>query len=413
MYIELAILALFVFGFSLVAGRIERAAASGPIVFVLSGLLLGPMGLGWFGFDVSSTELRVLADLTLATFLFCDAAEADLGVLKRKFHIPSRMLLFGLPGVIALGTITAALLFGELSIFEAAVLGTMLAATDAALGKAVVSNKVVPARLREGLKFESGMNDGLCVPILLVFIALAIGDAGQADSSALAVRLLLQELGIGLVVGLGLVAAGTWLLRRCWDRGWITEIWKPAICVALAIASFSVAQSLHGSGYIAAFAGGLLFGFLAKDAGHKLVLAAEGAGEILALMTWLAFGAVVIPWSMQQFTWEMLVYAVLSLTVLRMLPIYVSLAGSGESTTSKLFLGWFGPRGLASIVFAIIVVNRGVPAAEFLALVVILTVFLSLVAHGVSAYPLARHLWRERRMDRPRENESEPTSRRS
>jgi NhaP-type Na+/H+ or K+/H+ antiporter len=392
MYIELAVLALFIFSYSLVAGRVERAAASGPIVFVIAGLLMGPLGLGWFDGSVSNTGLRVLADLTLALILFIDAANADLGVLKRQFRLPSRMLLFGLPGVIFLGTLTAALLFDTLSLFEAAILGTMLAATDAALGKAVVTNKAVPTQVREGLNIESGLNDGLCVPILFVFIALAIGSGAEGGSTTFALKLVAEELGIGLVVGLGLTAIGTWAFRWCRDKGWVTDIWKQVTVVALAIACFSVAQSLHGSGYIAAFTGGLLFGFKARDATHRLVLAAEGTGETLALMTWFVFGAAVIGQSVEYFTWEMLVYALLSLTVIRMLPIYLSLSGTGESASSKLFLGWFGPRGLASIVFAIIVINKGVPEGKFIAMVVVLTVFLSLVAHGVSANPLARLL---------------------
>jgi NhaP-type Na+/H+ or K+/H+ antiporter len=392
MYVELAVLALFIFSYSLVAGRVERAAASGPIVFVIAGLLMGPLGLGWFDGSVSNTGLRVLADLTLALILFIDAANADLGVLKRQFRLPSRMLLFGLPGVIFLGTLTAALLFDTLSLFEAAILGTMLAATDAALGKAVVTNKAVPTQVREGLNIESGLNDGLCVPILFVFIALAIGSGAEGGSTTFALKLVAEELGIGLVVGLGLTAIGTWAFRWCRDKGWVTDIWKQVTVVALAIACFSVAQSLHGSGYIAAFTGGLLFGFKARDATHRLVLAAEGTGETLALMTWFVFGAAVIGQSVEYFTWEMLVYALLSLTVIRILPVYLSLSGTGESAASKLFLGWFGPRGLASIVFAIIVINKGVPEGKFIAMVVVLTVFLSLVAHGVSANPLARLL---------------------
>jgi NhaP-type Na+/H+ or K+/H+ antiporter len=392
MYIELAILALFIFCYSLVAGRLERAATSGPIVFVVAGLLMGPLGLGWFDGDVSRTGLRVLADLTLALILFIDAANADLSILKRQFRIPSRMLLFGLPGVIVLGTIIAALLFDTLSLFEAAILGTILAATDAALGKAVVTNKAVPAQIREGLNIESGLNDGLCVPILFVFIALAIGSGTEGGSTMLALKLVIQELGIGLVVGLGLTAVASWALRWCNNKGWVTDIWKQVTVVALSVACFSVAQSLHGSGYIAAFTGGLLFGFKAKDATHRLVLAAEGTGETLALMTWMLFGATVIGQSVQHFTWEMLVYALLSLTVIRMLPIFLSLTGTGVSTSSKLFLSWFGPRGLASIVFAIIVINKGVPGGKFVAMIVVLTVFFSLVAHGVSANPLSKLL---------------------
>jgi NhaP-type Na+/H+ or K+/H+ antiporter len=392
MYTELAIFALFVFCFSVVAGRLERAPASGPMVFVAAGFLMGPMGLGWFDGDATRTELQILADLTLASILFIDAAKGDLATLRQQFRIPLRMLLLGLPGVILLGTVIAGLLFDALSLFEAAILGTMLAATDATLGKAVVTNKTVPARIREGLNVESGLNDGLCVPVLLIFIALSIGNGVEGGSTTFALRLVLQELGIGLVVGVGLAVIGTHVLKWCSNRGWVTEIWVQISAVALAIACFAVAQSLHGSGYIAAFAGGLTFGFKEKEATHELVLTAEGIAESLALLTWFVFGAAVIGKAAQHFAWEMVVYALLSLTVIRMLPIYLSLSGSGESTASKLFLGWFGPRGLASIVFAIVVVNKGVPEGQFVAMVVVLTVLFSLVAHGVSANPLAKLL---------------------
>ncbi len=388
MYLELAILALFIFCYSLIAGRVERAAASGPIVFVVSGFIMGPMLFGWFDGSVSRDGIKVLADLTLALILFIDAANADFSVLKKQFRIPTRMLLLGLPGVIFLGTLTAAVLFDKLSIFEAAILGTMLAATDAALGKAVVTNKAVPKEVREGLNFESGLNDGLCVPILFVFIALALGSV-EGSGTMHALKLVMQELGIGLVVGLGITAVGAKAFRWCLDKGWVTEIWIQVTVVALAIACFAVAQSLHGSGYIAAFVGGLIFGYIAKGATHKLVLAAEGVGETLALMTWFVFGAGVIGQCFSAFTWEMVLYALLSLTIIRMLPVFLSLSGTVESATSKLFLGWFGPRGLASIVFAIIVLNKGVPNAKLLAMVVVLTVFSSLVAHGISANPLS------------------------
>jgi len=394
MYIELAVVALFIFIYSIVAGRIERSAISGPIVFVVAGFLLGPYGLGWFNGNATNADLRLLADLTLALILFVDAANSDLSTLKRQFRIPSRMLLLGLPGVIALGFGIALLMFDFISIYEAAILGTMLAATDAALGKAVITNKAVPSRLREGLNIESGLNDGICVPILLFFIALSVS-AVPAQSEASAIALLVQEVGIGLVVGLGLAFIAAKALRWSLKKGWLTEIWMQVTVIGLAIASFAVAQSLHGSGYIAAFAGGLLFGYMASDATHKLVFAAEGAGETLALVTWLLFGAMVISPALQLFSWEVILYAVLSLTVIRIVPIFLSLAGLGESNSSKLFLGWFGPRGLASIVFAIIVINAGVPNAEFLALVVTCTVFMSLIAHGISARPMAHWIGRK------------------
>jgi NhaP-type Na+/H+ or K+/H+ antiporter len=394
MYVELGILALFIFLYSIVAGRVERSAISGPIVFVIAGFLMGPFGLGWLTGDATNDDLRTLADLTLALILFIDAANADTSILKRQFRIPSRMLLLGLPGVIALGFGLAVLMFDGLSIYEAAILATMLAATDAALGKAVITNKAVPARIREGLNVESGLNDGICVPILLFFIALSVSGDGHGHSTS-ALTLVAKEIGIGMAVGLSLAFIGAVLLRWCWKQGWVTEIWQQVTVVGLAIASFAIAQSLHGSGYIAAFTGGMMFGFMAKDATHKLVLAAEGTGETLALVTWMLFGAMVIGPALELFTWEVVVYALLSLTVIRVLPIFLSLAGSGESVSSRLFLGWFGPRGLASIVFAIIVINAEVPGSELLTLVVICTVFLSLVAHGISANPLAKWLGRK------------------
>ncbi|WP_244500375.1 cation:proton antiporter [Methyloceanibacter methanicus] len=331
----------------------------------------------------------MLADLTLALFLFIDAANADLKTLRQRYAIPTRMLLIGLPGAIALGFLLALVMFDTLSVWEAAMLATMLAATDAALGKAVVTNKSVPAQLREGLNVESGLNDGLCVPILFLFIALELG-AGEGSVRDLGLTLLAEELGIGLLVGTGVTFMGGWLLRVCWRLGWVSDVWVQMTTVALAISCFALAQSLHGSGYIAAFTGGLLFGYIARDSTHKLVHAAEGIGETLALLTWLLFGVAVVGEVLDQATWQVAAYALLSLTLVRMLPNYLALAGTDESRASRLFLGWFGPRGLASIVFATIVFQEGVPGAELIAVVVSCTVVLSLILHGVTANPLAR-----------------------
>ncbi|NOR37799.1 MAG: sodium:proton antiporter [Woeseiaceae bacterium] len=395
MYEELAILAVYVFIYSIIAGRIERGFFSGPIVFVASGIIFGPLVLGLFDLQITTRELRILADLTLALVLFVDAANADLSTLKRHIKIPSRMLLIGLPGVILLGFGFAVLLFDGLSLFEAAILATMLAATDAALGKAVITNKSVPIHVREGLNAESGLNDGLCVPVLFVFIALAEGVNAHGSGMSLALTLVAEELGIGLLVGIGLSAIAAPLLKACWQRGWVTEVWVQVTIIALAIACFAVAQSMHGSGYIAAFTGGLLFGHLAKDSTHKLVLAAEGDAETLAMLTWLVFGAAVVGQFADLITWQVIGYSVLSLTLIRVMPIFLSLVGSGEPVASRLFLGWFGPRGLASIVFAIIVINKDLPGGKLMAMVVACTVILSLVAHGITARPLANWLVRK------------------
>ena len=390
MYENLAVIALFAFLYSSIAGGVEKTIISGPMVFVSFGLLCGPLGFGILNLNVGNIELRMLADLTLALILFIDASNANLSVLKRSFLIPQRMLFIGLPLIILLGFGVAYLIFDELTLFELAILATMLAATDAALGKAVITHDAVPADIQEGLNVESGLNDGICVPILFLFIALASGANSEGGSTSLAVTLIVKEIGIGLLVGLVLTAAGAWFLNWCWKRAWLNDIWLQLPVVMLSLSCFAVAQSLHGSGYVAAFVGGMLFGFLSKRSKHKLLHAAEGTSETLALITWVVFGSAVIGQTYQYFNWQVILYAVLSLTVIRMLPIFISLAGTGKNTGSKLFLGWFGPRGLASIVFAIIVLNENLPGGEIMALTVVCTVLLSIFAHGLTANPLAK-----------------------
>ena len=401
MYIELALLAIFTFGYSLISRRVEHLPISGPIIFVTAGIVLGPLGLGWFADDVTVPQFRALVDITLALILFTDAAHARTSVLVGHMGIPIRMLALGLPGAILLGTCLALLLFPQFTIYEAALLGTMLAATDAALGKAVISNEDVPERLREGLNAESGLNDGLCVPILLIFLALASGGGGEhGDSSPIA--LVVREIGIGLAVGLVVAGSGGWLLKVFAAKDWVSPVWAQLSVPALALICFAVAQESHGSGYIAAFCGGMLFGSIAGKHTHELAMPGEGISEGLAMMTWMIFGIGVVGQSLQYFSWQIVVYALLSLTVVRMLPIFLSLAGSGESTANKLFLGWFGPRGLASIVFVIIVMDAFLPAGHPIAMTVVCTVGLSLLLHGITANPLAK--WIARRQPAEQNN---------
>jgi NhaP-type Na+/H+ or K+/H+ antiporter len=396
MYENLATLALFGFAFSVVAGRIERSAVTGPIIFIAFGLIAGPFGLGIMDIEVENIELRVVADLTLALVLFIDAANADLSTLRSHSKIPQRMLLIGLPLCIALGVGIGMLVFPDISLFELCILATILAATDAALGKGVITNEAVPARLRESLNMESGLNDGLCVPVLFVFLALATSSGGgdEGGSVAVALELVAREIGIGLGVAVVLAAVGIKLISICGRRGWFTEVWAQIPVVTLALACFATAQTLHGSGYIAAFVGGLLFGHYAKDHTHKLVIAGEGIAELLAMLTWVIFGAAAIGQSWAGMTPDVLIYSLLSLTLIRMLPNVIALTGTGEKLENKMFLAWFGPRGLASIVFFIIVANEKLPGESVLQHTVVCTVTLCVIAHGLTANAWARGIGR-------------------
>ena len=393
MYLTLVILAAFVFFYSITAGRVEKMPISGPIIFVVFGLLVGPSGFGLLDLHIHSEELSVLAELKLALVLFTDAAGSNFVILKNSLHIPLRLLLIGLPLTLLLGYLAGTFVLPDLPLLELALLATMLAPTDAALGKAVVSNESVPPRIRTGLNVESGLNDGICVPVLFVFLALVVGTEADGGPFSLAFTLVVEELGIGALVGIGCTAFGTWIAHYCNKQGWITKTWSQLPLVALAMTCFALAQLLHGSGFIACFIGGMLFGAIEKTHKERLLVDAEGIGDTLALITWVVFGAVVVGPTLHAFSWEVVCYAILSLTVVRMLPVFLCLAGTGLSVAEKLFIGWFGPRGLASIVFAIIVLSEEkVIHGKLLALIVACTVILSVLGHGFSANPLANRL---------------------
>jgi len=398
MYLTLALLALFILIYSSVGGGVERTPISGPIVFTVFGLLVGPLGLGLFSLGVDDDTVRLLAELTLALVLFTDAAGADLGVLRETWRLPTRLLLFGLPLTILLGFGVGVLVFNDLSIFEVALLATMLAPTDAALGKGVVTNPAVPNGVRQGLNVESGLNDGICVPVLFLFLALALGQGGDQSTSSLAFSFLTEEIGIGLVVGLTLSTGTVWLLRLCHRRQWISHTWIQFPVVGLAVGCFATAQVLGGSGFIAAFVGGLLFGVRLKDHREALLRAAEGTGDTFALVMWVIFGAVVVGRYVESFSFSIVLYALLSLTLIRMVPVFVSLTGLGVSFEGKLFMGWFGPRGLASIVFGVIVLNSHLPNGRVLSEVVVWTVILSILLHGLTANLWARGYGQRRQL---------------
>lgn len=392
MYVNLAILAVFIFLYSVISGRLDRTVFNGAIVFTAFGLVFGPLGFGFLNLNVDAEGLSTLAELTLALVLFTDAANANLSELKHSFRIPQKLLLIGLPLTILLGFLAGVLVFDGLGLLEIAIIATMLAPTDAALGKAVVTNEAVPSNIREGLNVESGLNDGICVPILFIFLAFTTNTSGEGSSSMLALRLVGEAIGIGAAIGAGLTFLGVRILGRCANLGWVTNSWQQLPVPALAVTCFAVAQWLGGSGFIACFVGGLLFGGLEKQHKFKLLLAAEGTGDTFALITWVVFGAAVVGQSLGSLSWQVVIYALLSLTIVRMLPVFLALSGMNLRTDEKLFMGWFGPRGLASIVFGVIVLNEHLSGGGTISITVVCTILLSVIAHGLSANPLVAAL---------------------
>jgi NhaP-type Na+/H+ or K+/H+ antiporter len=390
MYETAAAIAAFLLVYTAVSGRVESSWLSGPVVFTAAGVLLGPVGLGLLKLKIDTEVVRILAEGTLAMVLFTDAANANFAVVRRYIAIPGRLLLIGLPLTIILGFFAAQWLFPGLGVLEAALIATILAPTDAALGKPVVTNPSLADPIREGLNLESGLNDGICVPIVLILLALAVGTSIEGRTSIYVIEVVAEALGIGLAVGLAATGCATLLLRATVKRGWVSEDWVQVPVVALAIVCYAAAQASGGSGFIACFVGGLMVSWLAPRRKHELLRSAESIGASLAMLTWLAFGAFAVGQVIDRLTVSAVIYAALSLTVIRMAPVFLCLLGSGTNTVEKLFVGWFGPRGLATIVFAIIILNEHLPGNDTLAVVVVCTVVLSVVAHGMTANPFLR-----------------------
>lgn len=393
MYQNLALLAAFLLTYSIFAGRLESRLLNGPLMFMLAGLILGPAFLGILQPRIDKDGLRILAELTLAIVLFSDAANADLKVLRAYEGLPLRLLLIGLPLTMLSGWLVGIWLLPQVPLVELAILATLLAPTDAALGKAVVSNPKVAASVREGLNVESGLNDGICVPVLLMFLALLVEEQTQSPL-LLAVELVVEELGIGAVVGV-VITFVAWLLQRYSAKHlWQAPMWSQLTLPGLAILCFATAQALGGSGFIAAFVGGLLASYLFTEQKHQLLKASEEFASLLSVITWVVFGALVIPRAWSSFTLDIWLYAVLSLTVIRILPVLISLAGTRFDFETRLFIGWFGPRGLASIVFAVMILDYPLQASRTLVAAAACTVLLSVVLHGLSANPWVSRLAR-------------------
>ena len=359
------------------------------MLFVAVGLLVGPEVLAGIDLESSSSTVRVLAEATLALVLFCDASRIDLGELRRRVGVPLRLLGVGLPLTIALGAGAAAVIFAQLSVGEAVILGVVLAPTDAALGQAVVTEPRVPGRIRQGLNVESGLNDGICVPLL--FAAVAVADVESEISEGRgAATLLLEEIGFGALAGVaaGLVVAA--IVIHAGRRDLIASLWRQVIPAAGAALAYGTASALGGSGFIAAFVAGMAFRLaLGRDPVHINELSEE-VGNVLNGVTLVLFGAILLGPSLGELSWELALYAVLSLTVVRMIPVTIAMWRLHARAPTVAFLGWFGPRGLASIVFAVIVIEESqVPHEHVIVLASYVTVGLSVFAHGLSAAPLA------------------------
>ena len=382
--IVVATSALFAWG--LISNRLERADVTAPIAFVVVGLVLA--GLDLVDGPSGPEAVTPLVELTLVWVLFSDAARLPVQELRRDAGRYLRLLAVGLPLTIVLGWGLAAWFFPGLGLWLALFVGAALAPTDAALGVPVVTNPVIPSRIRQLITVESGLNDGIATPVVMLAIAGAAAAAGleHAESAGHAA----VELLIGAAVGVGVGGVGGQALREARRRGTAAESFAGIAVLALALAAYACALALQGNGFVAAFCGGLAFGACAGRRAPAELEFLEQMGTLLASLVWMAFGAVAVPIMLDRIDAMSVVYAVLSLTVVRMLPVALASIGAGLDRTTILFVGWFGPRGLASLVFALLALEALGTHADEAVTVLATTVLLSVVAHGLTAAPLAR-----------------------
>jgi NhaP-type Na+/H+ or K+/H+ antiporter len=375
--------------YAVVAARLDAWSIGAPIVFMVAGVLAGQGFLGLVDVSAGGHPMQVVTEATLALVLFADASTLRLAQVGKDAVLPTRLLAVGLPLTIALGTLAAFGMLSGVTWAAAALLATVLAPTDAALSLPVVTNPSIPSRVRRVLNVESGLNDGIATPIVTVLLAVVAAEEGvEPGWVGQAVRAVVLAVVVAGVVGGG----GGWLLRAAAARGWTTDVSQELAVLGMAGASYLGAVWLSGNGFVAAFVAGLLFAAGSGSGFHRATAFTETAGVFLSFAVWALFGAALVgPVLRESWSWTAVGYALLSLTVLRMLPVALALLGARLRPATVLFVGWFGPRGLASVVFLTLAVDElHVGTDDLLVRTATWTILLSVVLHGLSARPLVQ-----------------------
>jgi sodium/hydrogen antiporter len=389
MHWVVATVALTLLAFAAISGRIAGTPITAAMIFTAVGLLVGSEALGLIEVAPAGETVKLLAEATLALVLFADASRIDVRALRGELSVPLRLLGIGLPLTLLAGFVVALVVFPELAWSEALLLAVILAPTDAALGQAVVTLMRLPSRVRQGLNVESGLNDGICVPLFWIVLAIAQAESGAIGDGA-AVRLVLEQIGYGILAGVLAGVAAACVVVVAGGRGHVGGSWLQVVPLAGAGLAFGIADPIGGSGFIAAFVGGFVFGALRRRSGDEVGHLIEEVGEVFNAVTFIVFGAVLLGPVLGDVTWPIALYAVLSLTVVRLIPVALSMIGTGARRPTLAFIGWFGPRGLASIVFAVLVLEEGgLPHDGLILTTTYFTIGLSVLAHGLTAAPLA------------------------
>ena len=367
--------------------RLAGTIVTAPIVFILLGATAATFGLA--SHADAEALLHPVAEIALVILLFLDAAQIDLPALRSRNIWPRRMLLIGLPLCITFGTVAGLILLPGWSLISILLLAAIMAPTDAALGQAVVSNTAVPIRTRRALVVESGLNDGLTLPIVLLFASLTAELMTQTNSDWIAFGA--KQIILGPIAGAAMGWCGGKFLIFALDRQLTSETFEGIAALALAGASYLMATQIGGNGFIAAFVAGLTFGGVVQGRCKFIYEFVEGEGQILSWGAFLLLGAALVPTAIMHLTGPILALILTSLFIVRPLAIWLSLIGTDAPPITRLFFGWFGPRGLATALFALLILEI-VPhgLGEDILHIAVNAVWISALLHGVSAAPTAR-----------------------
>jgi len=387
----LALGAVGLIGYAAISKRTADSVLTAPMWFTAVGYLGALLLRRDLDLRMQAAWVHHVAEIALVVVLFVDASQIDLARLRSERALPARLLGVGLPLTIALGALVARLVLPETSWWEAGLIASILAPTDAALGQAVISNRAVPERIRQALDVESGLNDGIALPVVLLCLYAFELEHTHGSSAGYWTRFVSMQLALGPLIGAAVGALGGWLVTRASGRGWMTRGFQQLSLIALAVLAFALAEVLGGNGFLSAFVGGLVLGNTAREASSRVVEFGETEGQLLTAVTFMTFGALMAPLALEHAGWDMWLYAVLSLTAIRALPVLLCLTGLRLDRSTLLFVAWFGPRGIASLLYALIVVEAASAAvAHEVVTVVAATVLLSVALHGVTAAPWAR-----------------------
>lgn len=385
-----AFIALLILGYGIFSNLSARSIITAPMVFVSVGLLVNIFNTDVAERSPEAGYVKILAELTLLMVLFIDASTIDREKLKLDRSLPLRLLGIGLPITMILGALLAIPLFPTEPVWALVVLAFILSPTDAALGQAVVTGNQVPLRIRQTINVESGLNDGIALPPILVCLAVLSGTAGEGLDTSYWLGFVGKQFIFGPIIG-GLVGwIGGKLVENASKRDWMNHTYQMLASLSIAILAFSAAELVHGNGFIAAYFAGLMLGTQTKAIRDRIREFGEAESQIMVLIIFLLFGMILVPISFPFWDWRAVVYAVLSLTVIRMLPVALSLMGSGLDRKTIWFIGWFGPRGIASVLYLLLLVLQlGTKGYERVISVITLTVLLSIFLHGITAVPFS------------------------